>query len=286
MQNERLGQTIIDALTLCYLAEGKVLDHLREVKHQYSIDTFTLHRTSGKHHKEHFDIYLHNKKVATIYFDRYGSAGDESYIWLRIENHVLYDQQLFIETLMLPELLDIEYNNITYIELARDFSYNITQRIRSLMRNPELKTIINGKQIKNRNDEVAGIIRTCKISLNKDLAKSLCIKQAKAENNKYDGITLDSYNKLDEITSKSHKQYILDYYGNPSKLHRLELRLNNPDIKKISRTLGVSVTDDTIFNQDALDLIYLQALQSLLRFTDGRKKLDWQMLFDCNLRYR
>ena len=286
MQNERLGQTIIDALTLCYVAEGKVLDLLREIDHRHHIDTFTLLRTTGKHHKEHFDIYLHKKKVATIYFDRYGSAGDESYIWLRIENHVLYDQQLFIETLMLPELLDIEYNNITYIELARDFSYNITQRIRSLMRNPELKTIINGKQIKNRDDEVAGIIRTCKISLNKDLAKSLCIKQAKAEKNKYDGITLDSYNKLDEITSKSHKQYILDYYSNPSRLHRLELRLNNPDLKKISKAIRLSVTDDTIFDQEALDKIYLQALHSLLRFTDGRNKLDWQMLFDCNLRYR
>lgn len=286
MQNERLGKTIIDALTLCYLAEGKVLDHLREVKHQYHIDTFTLLRTTGKHYKEHFDIYLHKKKVATIYFDRYGSTGDEPYVWLRIENHVLYNQQLHIETLKLAELIDIDFNNITYIELARDFTYNITQKIRSLMRNQELKTIINGKQIKNRDDEVVGIIRTCKISLNKDLPKSLCIKQAKAEKNKYDGITMDSYNKMDEIISKSHKQYILDYYGNPKKLHRLELRLNNPDIKKISRTLGVSVTDDTIFNQDALDQIYLQALQSLLRFTDGRKKLDWQMLFDCNLRYR
>lgn len=286
MQNERLGKTIIDALTLCYLAEGKVLDHLREVKHQYHIDTFTLLRTTGKHHKEHFDIYLRNKKVATIYFDRYGSAGDESYVWLRIENHVLYNRQLLIQTLMLAELIDIDFNNITYIELARDFTYNITQKIRSLMRNQELKTIINGKQKKDRDEVVAGIIRTCKISLNKDLPKSLCIKQAKAEKNKYDGITMDSYNKMDEIMSKSHKQYILDYYGNPKKLHRLELRLNNPDIKKISRTLGVSVTDDTIFNQDALDHIYLHALQSLLRFTDGRKKLDWQMLFDCNLRYR
>lgn len=286
MQNERLGKTIIDALTLCYLAEGKVLDHLREVKHQYHIDTFTLLRTTGKHYKEHFDIYLHKKKVATIYFDRYGSTGDESYVWLRIENHVLYNQQLHIETLKLAELIDIEFNNITYIELARDFSYNITQRIRSLMRNPELKTIINGKQKKDRDEAIDGIIRTCKISLNKDLPKSLCIKQAKAEKNKYDGITMDSYNKMDEIISKSHKQYILDYYGNPKKLHRLELRLNNADIKKISKAIGLSVTDDTIFNQDALDQIYLQALQSLLRFTDGRKKLDWQMLFDCNLRYR
>lgn len=286
MQNERLGKTIIDALTLCYVAEGKVLDHLREVKHQYSIDTFTLNRTSGKHHKEHFDIYLHKKKVATIYFDRFGSSGDEFYVWLRIENHVLYNHQLLIQTLMLPELLDIDFNNITYIELARDFTYNITQRIRSLMRNPELKTIINGKQKKDRDEAIDGIIRTCKISLNKDLPKSLCIKQAKAEKNKYDGITMDSYNKMDEIISKSHKQYILDYYGYPSKLHRLELRLNNPDIKKISKTIGLSFTDDTIFNQDALDQIYLQALQSLLRFTDGRKKLDWQMLFDCNLRHR
>ena len=286
MQNERLSKTIIDALTLCYVAEGKVLDLLREIDHKYHIDTFTLLRTTDNHHKEHFDIYLHKKKVATIYFDRYGSAGDESYVWLRIENHVLYNHQLLIQTLMLPELLDIDFNNITYIELARDFTYNITQRIRSLMRNPELKTIINGKQIKSRDDEVAGIIRTCKISLNKDLPKSLCIKQAKAEKNKYDGITMDSYNKMDEITSKSHKQYILDYYGNPKKLHRLELRLNNADIKKISKAIGLSVTDDTIFNQDALDQIYLQALQSLLRFTDGRKKLDWQMLFDCNLRYR
>ena len=35
-----------------------------------------------------------------------------------------------------------------------------------------------------------------------------------------------------------------------------------------------------------LDAIYLQALHSLVRFTHGRKKLDWEMLFDCNLRYR
>ena len=93
------------------------------------------------------------------------------------------------------------------------------------------------KQKKDRDEAIDGIIRTCKISLNKDLPKSLCIKQAKAEKNKYDGITMDSYNKMDEITSKSHKQYILDYYGNPKKLHRLELRLNNPDIKKISKDI-------------------------------------------------
>lgn len=122
--------------------------------------------------------------------------------------------------------------------------------------------------------------------MNRDGGKSLTIKQAKAVKNKYDGITLDSYDKVREIESHSHKHYILNYYGNPKRLHRLELRLNNPDIKAIAKRLCMVITEDIIFDSNKLDAIYLQALHSMLRFTHGRKKLDWQMLFDCNMKYR
>ena len=193
---------------------------------------------------------------------------------------------LLIETLSISELLDLTFNNITHLDLARDYKYNVCDKIRQLMRNPQLKTILNGKQIKNRDEALDGVLRNCKMSLNRDLPKSLTIKQAKAKKNKYDGMVLDCYNKMDEITSKSHKQYILDYYGNPNKLHRLEVRLNNQDLKKISASLLTTISEESVFNQDTLDVIYLKALHSLLRFTAGRKKLDWQMLFDCNLRYR
>lgn len=286
MQNERLGKTIIDALTLCYLAEGKVLDELRDINHRTEFDTFTLYRTIGRTHHQHFDAMLKGKKVACVYFDRYGAAADEPYIWIRIENFVLYDMKLLVEVLSLTQLLDLTFNNITHLDLARDFSYNISERIRSLMRNPELKTIVNGKQIKDRDAALKGITRTCRMSLNRDKTKSLTIKQAKAIKNKYDGITLDSYDKMDEITSKSEKRYILDYYGNPKRLYRLELRLNNQDVRKISEGLGIAITEDVIYDKERLDALYIQALQSMLRFTDGRKKLDWQMLFDWNLRYR
>lgn len=286
MSNDRIGTTIIDALTLCYVAEGEVLDVLREINHRAEFDMFTLYRTIGRTHHQHFDVMLTGRKVACIYFDRYGSGTDEPYIWVRIENFVLYDVGLLVEVLSLPQLLDLTFNNITHLDLARDFCYNISERIRSLMRNPDLKTIVNGKQVKDRDVALKGISRTCRMSLNRDKTKSLSIKQAKAIRNKYDGITLDSYDKMDEITSKSEKRYIIDYYGNPKRLYRLELRMNNQDIRKISDGLGIAITEDVIYDKERLDALYIQALQSMLRFTDGRKKLDWQMLFDCNLRYR
>ena len=263
-----------------------MLNLLKRTDYNVFIDTFLLKRTKGQAHNHHFDIHLRKKKVASLYFDRYGASNADNYIWLRVENEVLYNQMLLIETLSISELLDVTFNNITHLDLARDFKYNISDRIRQLMRNPQLRTIINRKQITNRDEALDGVLRSCKMSLNRDLPKSLTIKQAKAKKNKYDGMVLDCYNKMDEITSKSHKQYILDYYGNPSKLHRLEVRLNNQDLKKISTSLLTTITEESIFKQCTLDAIYLKALHSLLRFTAGRKKLGWQMLFDCNLRYR
>lgn len=285
MNRCKLGTTIIDAVTLCYTAQDLLLNTLRKVD-KIDFDTFKLHRTRGHHHSQHFDIILNGIKVATTYFDRYGSEEKEPYLWLRVENNVLYKKNLLAETLTISELLNLQYNNITYLELARDFTYNIINKIRGLMRDPSLKTIINDKQIKDRNKIIKNVHRTCGMSLNRDGGKSLTIKQAKAAKNKYDGITLNSYDKVSEIASKPHKQYILDYYDNPKRLYRLELRLNNNDIKSITKRLGIVTTEDIIFDADNLDAIYLQALQSLLRFTAGRKKLDWQMLFDCNLRLR
>lgn len=278
--------TIIDALTLCYVAGDELLNSLRAVDYKIDFDKFNLYRTMGRSHNEHFDIWLDGVKVATTYFDRYGAGKKESYLWLRIENAVLYNKPLLVEVLSLVEILDLQFNNITYLELAKDFKYNISNKIRAMMRNPELTTIINGKQIKDRNKILNNVTRTCNISLGRDGGKSLTIKQSKAIKNKYDGITLDSYDKVNEIKSKSHKQYILNFYGNPKRLHRLEVRLNNDDIKGIAKSLGITLTEDIIFDINKLDAIYLQALHSLLRFTHGRKRLEWKMLFDCNLKYR
>ena len=100
------------------------------------------------------------------------------------------------------------------------------------------------------------------------------------------GIPVDEFiDKMDEITNKSEKQYIVEYYNNPKRLYRLELRLNNTDIKKIANSIGIIVTGSVVFEKECLDKLYIQALQSIIRFTKGRKKLDWDELFRCNGRY-
>lgn len=286
MENNRIGTTVIDALTLCYIAEGQLLNTLREVSHRIDIEAFTLHRILARAFHQYFDVVLRGRKVASIYFDRRETEETELYLWLRFENYVLYDDVLLVDVLSLKKLLKLTFNNISHLDLARDFRYNVSERIRVLMRNPNLKTMINGKQIRNRDEALKGVTRTCRMSLSRDKTKSLTIKQAKAIKNKYDGITLDSYDKMDEIANKSEKHYILDYYDNPKRLHRLELRLKNQDIRRLAETTGVAITAEIIFDKECLDRLYLQALQSILRFTDGRKKLDWQQLFNCNLRYR
>ena len=279
------GTTIIDALTLCYKAEDDFLEYMREVSESIDFDKFSLYRTKGERHSQYFNVKLYGTKVASLYFDRYGANGKEPYIWFRIDNYVLYDKPLLVETLSLPELLDLPFNNYTHLDLARDYRYNIGNRVRTMMRNPELKTILNGKQIIDRKKTLKNVFRTCGMSLDRDGGKGLVIKQAKAARNKNKGKTLACYDKIEEIKTESHKQYILDFYGNPKRLHRLEVRLNTDDIRSIATKLNIVLNEDIIFDINLLDAIYLHALRSLLRFKKGSKELEWKTLLDCNLRY-
>ena len=286
MSNDRLGTTIIDALTLCYVAGSPLLNTLRKVYAHIEFDKFLLYRTVGEKHKHHFDIMLGGEKVATCYFDSYSASEEEFYFWLRFENYVLYDYPLMLEVLSLTELIDLSFNNFTHLDLARDFNYNVSGRIRTLMRDSKLKTIINGKQVKDRKKAIEGVFGTCEMSLDKDFPKSLTIKQAKAIKNKSEGMILGAYNKLNEIEHKSKKNYILKFYNYPKRLHRLEVRLNNVDVRKIAKRRKIKITEDIIFNREVLDTLYIQALQSLIRFTKGRQKLSWDTLFECNVKYR
>lgn len=68
---------------------------------------------------------------------------------------------------------------------------------------------------------------------------------------------------------------LIIFYGNPKRLHRLELRLNNQDIRKILDSLGIRITEDIIFDKERLDALYTQApKQHLFRKTFGRKVIE------------
>ena len=274
-----LETTIIDCLVICFVATPGLLVSLREIRKHYRIEDFFLMRAEGRFHRHYFNIQnKYGKELGNLYFDRYASAGNELYLWVKVENSVLYDGSFLEMINRLSGLLGLEFHGITSLDLTRDFNYDIASRIRSLMRREDLAVIINGKEVRDRNTMLKGIVRSCGMSLAKDGKKGLTIKQAKAAKNKHRGITLDCYDKAAEINN-SGKWYIRDFYGNRKRLHRLELRMNCEQIRRAFDSTWLTPSLEYLENQKALDYLFIYALKSVLRFRKGRTVQQWEDLF-------
>lgn len=274
-----LETTIIDCLVICFVATPGLLVSLREIRKHYRIEDFFLMRAEGRFHRHYFNIQnKYGKELGNLYFDRYASAGNELYLWVKVENSILYDGSFLEMINQLSGLLGLDFHGITSLDLARDFSYDIASRIRSLMRREDLAVIINGKEVRDRNTMLKGIVRSCGMSLAKDGKKGLTIKQAKAAKNKHRGITLDCYDKAAEINN-SGKRYIRDFYGNRKRLHRLELRMNCEQIRRAFDSTWLTPSLEYLENQKALDYLFIYALKSVLRFRKGRTVQQWEDLF-------
>ena len=104
------------------------------------------------------------------------------------------------------------------------------------------------------------------------------IKKKKAIKDKGKGTTLTAYNKKAEIANSSGKKYIEEFYNNPGKLHRLEVHLNNDEVKEyLNRTKQELSFYSLIDNRFLYDL-FDQTLNSLIRFEYKGIKLDWDDL--------
>lgn len=277
-----LGTTIIDHLVICFIATPVLLALLRELS-GINYGDFRLSRIEGHFHRHYFTITTNGvRKLGYLYFDRFASNGNELYLWLKVENATLYDRDLINEVKRLPERLGLQYYGISSLDLARDFGYDIASRIRKMMRREDLSVIVNGKEVKDRDMKLKGIYRTCGMSLAKDGTKGLTIKQAKAAKNKHLGITLDCYDKEEEIKNASGKQYIGDFYGKRKRLHRLEVRMNCEQIKLACSRTGVTYDLHLLESPESLDAMFIYTLQSVLRFRQGRKVLRKHTTkYDC-----
>ena len=199
----KLGTTIIDNLVICFIATPTLLSSFRNRVEPY-IDNVFFSRAEGHFHRHYFNILSNDgRKLGNLYFDRYASDGNELYLWLKVENSVLYDRELLQMMKQIPDRLGLQYHGISSLDLARDFGYDIASRIRKMMRREDLAVIINGKEVRDRNKMLKGVFRTCEMSLAKDGTKGMTIKQAKAGKNKHLGITMDCYNKAEEIENSS-----------------------------------------------------------------------------------
>lgn len=156
--------------------------------------------------------------------------------WISISNRVLYTDEIYYLD-FIESNLGLELHNITTLDLCLDMSIDIARLMRRLIRNPQITTILNGKRIIDRKQDRPEITYTSSGNMDKDKYLTVNIKQKKAIKDKSKGSTLIAYDKKTEIANSSDKRYIDDYYDNPSKLHRLEVHLNNEEIKDyITRT--------------------------------------------------
>ena len=288
MAKNDLGKTIIDELKLCYEVDQSLLDDLSmvEIGGWINFGEFSLYRVHGRHFQYCFDV-LYNHcfddriKVATLKFKHFSELEQSSYVYYRVENIVLYDAELLEVVMSLADMLGMVFHHITSLDLARDFKFNVVQKIRKVARDEAVKVIVNGKAV-NKKKDISGAMLIFPLNFHRAKNPTIVVKQAKAVTNKTKGLTMCVYDKGHEIDMASGKEYIREFYDNPKSLHRLEVRINNDEIKDYCRNVGNVAQDIALLSdQSFLDAMYEYHLSALLRFTRGRKKVDWSEIL-CN----
>jgi hypothetical protein len=198
---------------------------------------------------------------------------------------VLYDPARLGLVLRLPNELGMVFHNITMVDLAKDFTINPVTIIKKLYKDTSTITIINGKAVKDRKMIIAGVSQSYSVSLDRLKNPTLYFKQAKAIHNKSKGIVVTAYNKMAEI-EESGKDYILEFYGNPKRLNRLEVHLNSQEISDYFKKCGVVQDLSLIMDEDFRSEMYFYHLSSVIRFTKKRNGIPWEEILKCNGRVR
>ena len=285
MQDHENNYIQIDELKICYTAEPENLNDLIDVE----IGSYTILygyrfiRTISDRFRFYFDIWNNNEQVAQLKFGLYTDFSlQNQFVYFRVSNKILYNTAQFKEILKLPEIIGLVFNNYTAIDLAIDSKTNFPSLIKRMMRNDEITTIINGKAIKDRKQVLQGVSFQYATSLEKLKYASITIKQKKAIINKRNGIILQAYDKKAEIEQNTEKRYITDFYGNPKRLYRLEVRLHYQELKDYFSNVNGEPILETLFNQELLKDMFYYHISAVLRFTQKRRKMDWQTIINCN----
>ena len=279
----------IDMLRLCFEVERpELLDHFATFDSGETIDLydFYLLRIEGKHFEYVYEIryneFGEDKLFGELKFglnrnevEANTHTNGQRKAWISVANRVLYTEDEFHYLDYISDVLCLKLHNITSLDLCLDMSMNIARYLKRLIRCKDLGVILNGKRIKDRKEDRPEIIYTMSGNLDRDKYLTLNIKQKKAIKDKSRGSTLAAYDKRAEIANSSSKDYISDLYGRPSKLHRLEVHLNNDEIKDYFNKTDEELNIGTIFNQQFLFRLFFSTLESLIRFERGGKKLDW-----------
>lgn len=284
----------IDMLRLCFEVENpELLDHFATFNVGEKIDLyyFYLLRVEGKHFEYVFQIRYNelgdDRLFGELKFGLNNNDDDanthingQRKAWISVDNRVLYTEDEFHYLDYITDVLCLELHNITSLDLCLDMTMNIARYLKRLIRCKDFEVILNGKRIEDRKADRPEITYTMSGNLDRDKYLTLNIKQKKAIKDKSRGSTLSAYDKRAEIANSSDKKYITDLYGQPNKLHRLEVHLNNNEIKDYFIKTNEELNIGTLYSQQFLFNLFYYTLGTLIRFEKHGKIVEWWDILD------
>lgn len=276
---------VLDELKICYKADKEQIAFLTAIGEGEFTDVegYRLYRLTNGRFRFFYEVTKDGEPIAELKFGLYSEKEEQesTFVFMKVLNHVLYDKARLKTILKMPDHMGFRFNNYTAIDLALDSDRNLTSLVRRLMRDKTVTTILNGRVVEARSQILKGVTFEYSTTLNKLMKPTITFRQKKAIANKNEGITVQVYDKKAEIEQGSGKQYILDYYGEPKQLYRMEVRLPYQEIKDYFASRELVPSIDFLFDAARLTEMFLYHLSAVIRFSRGRRKIPWDGLLRC-----
>lgn len=123
-----------------------------------------------------------------------------------------------------------------------------------------------GTKIDDKRQVIDGLLFVHPTNGLRELAPTLCF----SDSDKRKAFVV--YDKIKEI-HKSNKTYIADFYGNPKRLYRIEVRLKSDELYRYFKNNDLSPSVDLLIDQSFIERMCDEFLFRLLHFTYKRKPI-------------
>ena len=261
---------VIDKLKLCYKRNNETQFWKMMAEQPYHLQFGDFELVRGKADGTYEGIYgiaYAQQEFGILQFDRY-SDKEKKFCWVSINNQVFYSNTMRIA--LLNEFQDLTglgaINNITQLELACDLGFNPVPKIKKLLKTEGVSVVRCGAKIEDKKQEIESLLFLHPTNSLRELPPSLCFSDADKRK------SLKVYDKNKEIR-KSQKAYISDYYGNPKRLYRMEIRLCSDELFRYFKKYDMSPSVDMLTDQSFLKSMYDEFLFRLLHFSYKRKSI-------------
>jgi hypothetical protein len=283
----------IDKLKLCYtVVNDSIIKELEENKPEwYNLDYFDLHRIEGKYHNDIYQIWIKdldkNNEIETVKFGelRFNLKAEkeeeqnktdkpnEKRVWIYIDNKTLYSENRLSYLDYIRESLGLSLRNITEIEIYIDSTKkNIPQLLKRMVRYKDYKAFLNGKEVVDREEYRPELDYNHSGNMNRYTNMTFYASSIKALKTKLEGIRICGYDKITEIKYKSKKDYILDFYKNPAKLFRVEIRVGNEKFKEYLNENRIELLEFLFEDKGFLYLTFEWFFEKVIYFKDANNE--------------